>query len=250
VTGSLDLGGQCALVTGAGSGIGRACADTLAAHGAHVLVADLVVERAAETVDAIVGTGGTAEAVRLDVSDWLACRAVAESASQPIDIVVNAAATWTMGPFLDMDPETWRRDFDVTLFGTLNVTRALLPAMVARRSGTVINISSDAGRSGEPGQVVYAAAKAGVIGMTKSLAAEIGRDGVRVNCIAPGLTRTPGSASFIESVGAEKLGRRYPLGRIGEPTDIADAVLFLASDLSSWITGQVVSVNGGYLTAG
>jgi NAD(P)-dependent dehydrogenase (short-subunit alcohol dehydrogenase family) len=122
--------------------------------------------------------------------------------------------------------------------------------MIDNGRGSIVNISSDAGRVGQPGQVLYSAAKAGIIGATRSLAVEIGRHGVRANCVAPGLTRTPASAPFIESFGEQRLVRQYPLGRIGEPADIADAVLYLASDLSRWVTGQVISVNGGFTTVG
>jgi NAD(P)-dependent dehydrogenase (short-subunit alcohol dehydrogenase family) len=138
----------------------------------------------------------------------------------------------------------------VTLVGTLNVTRAFLPAMLERGSGSVVNISSDAGRVGQSRQVLYSAAKSAIIGATRSLAVEVGRYGIRVNCVAPGLTRTPASQPFIDTVGLEKLTRHYPLGRLGEPDDVADAVLFFASDMSRWVTGQVLSVNGGFTTAG
>jgi NAD(P)-dependent dehydrogenase (short-subunit alcohol dehydrogenase family) len=250
MTRHIDLGGRTAFVTGAGSGIGRACAEALVACGASVVVADRDVVAAAETVAAISASGGSARAVELDVTDWEQCQAVAEQSAGDVEILVNCAATWKVGRFLDTDPTAWERDLSVTLGGTLNVTRAVLPGMVTRAKGSVVNISSDAGRVGQRGQVTYSAAKAGVIGLTKSLALEVGQFGVRVNCVAPGLTRTPGSVAFIDAFGVDKLRAQYPLGRLGEPSDIADAVLFFASDLSSWVTGQVLSVSGGYTTAG
>jgi NAD(P)-dependent dehydrogenase (short-subunit alcohol dehydrogenase family) len=246
----IDLSGRVALVTGAGSGIGRACAEALAASGAEVVVGDRAIVAAADVVEAISQSGGTARAVELDVADWEQCVAVAEHSAADVEILVNCAATWKVGRFLDTDPAAWERDLSVTLGGTLNVTRALLPAMVHRRQGSIVSVSSDAGRVGQRGQVLYSAAKAGVIGLTKSLAVEVGQFGVRVNCVAPGLTRTPGSEAFIDSIGVDKLRSQYPLGRLGEPSDIADAVLFFASDLSSWVTGQVLSVSGGYTTVG
>jgi NAD(P)-dependent dehydrogenase (short-subunit alcohol dehydrogenase family) len=245
----IDLSGRGALVTGGGSGIGRACAEALAGSGAAVVVADRDLEAATAVALAITETGGAARAHQVDVSDWDQCQAMAEIALGT-EILVNCAATWKVGRFLETDPQKWEGDLAVTLGGTLNVTRAMLSAMVARRKGSIVNISSDAGRVGQGGQVVYSAAKAGIIGLTKSLAVEVGRFGVRANCVAPGLTRTPGSAAFLDGVDVDKVTAQYPLGRLGEPSDIADAVLFFASDLSSWVTGQVLSVSGGYTTAG
>jgi NAD(P)-dependent dehydrogenase (short-subunit alcohol dehydrogenase family) len=246
----IDLDGRAALVTGAGSGIGRACAEALAACGASLVVADRDVEAAGATVEGILTSGGSARAVQLDVTDWEQCQAIAEQCAGDVEILVNCAATWKVERFLDTDPIAWERDLAVTLGGTLAVTRAMLPGMVSREKGSIVSISSDAGRVGQRSQVLYSAAKAGVIGFTKSLALEVGRFGVRVNCVAPGLTRTAGSAAFIDAFGADRLRAQYPLGRIGEPSDIADAVLYFASDLSSWVTGQVLSVSGGYTTVG
>lgn len=249
---AIDLSGKRALVTGGGSGIGRACAEVLAAAGAHIVVADVRAEPAAEVAAAIQGRGGSAEGVGMDVTDWAGAQAVAERAADGggLHILVNCAATWTIGPFVEMEPSDWALDLAVTLNGTLIATRALLPVIVDSGGGAIVSISSDSGRIGERNQAVYGAAKAGVIGFTKALAREVGRDGVRVNCVAPGLTRTPASASFLEQMRPEDIRRAYPLGRIGEPDDIADAVLYLASDLSGWVTGQVLSVSGGYSTVG
>lgn len=249
---TVDLGGKRALVTGAGSGIGRACATRLAQAGAEVVVADVRPEAAAGVAAQIVAEAGHASAVGLDVTDWPQAVAVAAAQEEAggLDVLVNCAATWKIGRFVEMEPDEWARDLAVTLGGTLTTTRALLPVMVASGGGAIINISSDSGRVGERNQAVYGAAKAGVIGFTKALAREVGRDGVRVNSVAPGLTRTPASESFVASMDADAVRRAYPLGRIGEPVDIADAVLFLASDLSSWVTGQVLSVSGGYSMVG
>ena len=246
MTRTIELSGRTALVTGAASGIGRSCALLLASAGAHVVTADLDDGGAKNVIEEISASGGRAESIHLDVTEWTDC--IEAASSRVVDILVNCAATWTIGPFIDTDPTLWRRDLEVTLSGTLNVTRAFLPAMVAQSRGSVVNISSEAGRIGEPNQVVYSAAKAGVIGFTRALAREVGRSGIRVNCVAPGLTRTKGAASFINAIGDEKLARQYPLGRIGEPEDIAEAVLFLVSDQSIWITGQVLPVSGGYTT--
>jgi 2-hydroxycyclohexanecarboxyl-CoA dehydrogenase len=250
VSSTIDLADRVALVTGAGSGIGRECAERLADCGAAVVVSDSSVESARKVAQVIGSSGGTARPLELDVADWGACLAAADSFAGGVEILVTSAATWQVGPFLDMEPSTWQRDLAVTLGGCLNVTRAFLPAMIALGRGSIVTISSDAGRIGQAGQVVYSAAKAGVIGMTKSLACEVGRYGIRVNSVAPSLTRTPGAAAFLEGVELSEVVKRYPLGRIGEPADIAGAVVFLASDLAAWITGQVLSVNGGFSMAG
>ena len=249
----VDLSERRAVVTGAGSGIGRAVAERLAEAGAAVGVADLRKEAAEATIERIEALGGRAVSLPVDVTSWEECRGAAAQAEEelgPIDILVNGAAVWTVAKFLDLEPEDWAKDLAVGLAGTLHATRAFLPAMVERQRGSIVSISSDAGRVGEPNLVVYSAAKAGVVGFTKALAKEVGRFGIRVNCVAPGTTHTPGAEGLIEMWGEEKMARAYPLGRIGEPIDIANAVLFLASDLSDWVTGQVLSVSGGYSTVG
>jgi NAD(P)-dependent dehydrogenase (short-subunit alcohol dehydrogenase family) len=248
----IDLSARRIMVTGAGSGIGAACAQRLAEAGADVVVSDLNFEAAQSCADAILARGGRAMPVQLDVSDQVATERVAAglAAERPVTGLVNCAAIWKLGRFVDADPSVWQRDIQVILVGTLLATRALLPQIAAAGGGTIVTLSSDAGRVGEYEQVAYSAAKAGVIGFTKALAREVGRQAIRVNCIAPGLTRTPAAAPYIERLTERDIARGYPLGRLGEPTDIADLALFLSSDLSSWITGQVVSVNGGYTTVG
>lgn len=248
----VDLAGRRALVTGGGSGIGRGCAELLAGAGASVVVADMNESAANDTASNIVQGGGDATAVRLNVTDWDDACAVADGQGSAggLHILVNCAATWSIGPFAKMTPAEWASDIAVTLSGTLTTTRALLPVITASGGGSIVNIGSDAGRVGERNQAVYSAAKAGVIGFTKALALEHGRDSIRVNCVCPGLTRTPATAAYLERMQPEDIRRAYPLGRVGEPLDIAKAVLFLASDLSDWVTGQVLSVSGGYSMAG
>jgi 2-hydroxycyclohexanecarboxyl-CoA dehydrogenase len=247
----LDLAGRRAMVTGGASGIGLSCAEQLSAAGAHVVVVDRDSEGAARASRRLESTGGQSSFAQLDVSSWQECADfAASSADDGWDILVNCAATWTLGSFVESQLEEREHDLAVTLQGPLNLTRALLPGMIERRQGCIINIGSDAGRIGEPGQVVYSAAKSGVIGFTKSLAKEAGPHGVRVNCVSPALTRTPASQAYIDSVPAHVLERQYPLRRLGLPEDVAYLVTFLASDLAGFITGQVISVNGGYATPG
>jgi NAD(P)-dependent dehydrogenase (short-subunit alcohol dehydrogenase family) len=246
---SIDLGGQVAMVTGGGSGIGEATARTLARAGAAVAVADLSADSARRVAADIEGNGGRAWPVTLDISDRDSVGAgltAVRAELGPVSILVNNAATWAVKPFAEHTAEEIDKVVGVTLTGTMAVTQAALPDIVAS-SGSIVIISSDGARIGERYLSVYAAAKSGLLGLAKSLAREVGRDGVRVNAVAPGTTNTPGGAGFIEQAGgADKLARAYPLGRIGEPQDIANAVLFLASPLASWITGQVLSVSGGF----
>jgi len=245
----IDLSSDVAVVTGGGSGIGAGIAVLLAEAGARVAVADLSEVAAKGVAEQITGKGGTAIGVRLDIADEASVRAGLAAVREqlgPVSVLVNNAATWTIKKFADTTADEARRVVDITLIGTMNVMRAALPDLLETR-GTIVNIASDSARTGEHSMSVYAGAKAGVIGVTKSVAKEVGRQGVRANVVAPGTTVTPGSSAFIEQVGgADKLARAYPLGRLGTPDDIAGAVLFLASPLSTWITGQVLSVSGGY----
>jgi NAD(P)-dependent dehydrogenase (short-subunit alcohol dehydrogenase family) len=246
---SIDLSGDVAVVTGGGSGIGEATAKTLARAGAAVAVADLSPESAQRVAKQIEADGGRALAVVLDIADRASVEAglaAARSELGPVTHLVNNAATWVVKSFADHTAAEIDRVVGITLTGAMTVTQAALPDIIEQR-GTVVVISSDSARIGERYMSVYAAAKAGLLGFTKSVAREVGRQGVRVNAIAPGTTNTPGGSGFIEQAGgAEKLARAYPLGRIGEPQDIANAALFLVSPLSSWMTGQVLSVSGGF----
>lgn len=254
MTVTIDLEGRVALVTGAGSGIGEAIARTLARAGAAVAVADLAEDAAKRVAGDIEERGGRALAVAVDVSDESSVgQAVAQiqAGLGPVRILVNNAAMWAIKPFKDTTPAEIDRIFAVTVTGSMHMTRAALTDLCANPGGRVVNIISDSGRTGEHSMAAYAGAKAALMGFTKSLAKEVGRAGTTVNGVSPGTTETPGSASFIESAGgAEKLARAYPLGRLGRPDDIADAVLFFASPLSDWITGQILSVSGGYTMVG
>lgn len=244
----IDLSGDVVLVTGGGSGIGESIVLTLAEAGAAVAVADLDGDAAARVAQAVVAKGGRAAAVTMDIADPAAVSAGVEAVHAQlgqISTLVNCAAMWVIKPFAETSDAEQQQVVDVTLNGTMTVTRAALPDLVATR-GRIVTVVSDGAKVGERGLAVYAAAKAGLLGMIKSVALEHGRDGVRSNGIAPGTTVTPGSAGFVDAIGADKLAKAYPLRRLGEPQDIANAVLFLASPLSSWVTGQVISVSGGF----
>jgi NAD(P)-dependent dehydrogenase (short-subunit alcohol dehydrogenase family) len=251
---AIDLSGRTALVTGAAAGIGRATAELLATAGAAVVVADLDRQAGTAVARGIEDADGRAIAVRLDVRQEESARKAVRAAGDafgPVHVLVNNAAVWTVKAFDEMTLEDYRRDLDVGLVGTMVVTRAVLDGMKDAGYGRIVNLASDAGRIGEPFITAYSAAKAGVIGFTKALAKEVGRHGITVNAIAPGTTKTPGSQALIERWGGEeRLARGYPLRRLGEPIDQANAILFLCSDLAGWITGQVLGVDGGYATVG
>ena len=245
----IDLSSDVAVVTGGGSGIGEGIATLLAEAGAKVAIADLSSDAATSVAEQITSKGGAAIGVEMNIADEDSVRrGIAEVREQlgPVSVLVNNAGAWTIKKFADTTDDEARRVVDITLLGAITVMRAALPDLLETQ-GRIVNIASDSARTGEHSMAVYAGAKAGVIAVTKSLAKEVGRKGVRANVVAPGTTVTPGSSAFIEQVGgADKLARAYPLGRLGAPADIAGAVLFLASPLSTWITGQVLSVSGGY----
>jgi 2-hydroxycyclohexanecarboxyl-CoA dehydrogenase len=241
------LQGKVALVTGAGRGIGKAIATRLAAEGARVVIADVDGTTANATAGEI---GRGAVAVKMDVTDPASVRdGVAEAvrAAGPIEVLVNNAGWDKVEPFVKSQEETWDRVIAINLKGPIRCARAVLDGMIERKAGKIISISSDAGRVGSTGEAVYSAAKAGVIGFSKTLARETARHGINVNVVCPGPTNTPllneiagGNDKLIES-----LRRAIPMGRTGEPDDIAGAVAFLASDDAGFITGQTLSVSGG-----
>jgi 2-hydroxycyclohexanecarboxyl-CoA dehydrogenase len=234
---------RVALVTGGGGGIGRAIALALAADGRAVAVADLRPDGAEET------------AVALDVTDGASVAAAAGQARDllgPVDILVNNAGWDELHPFLETDEEFWDRVIEVNLKGCLRMTRALLPGMVERGFGRLVNIGSDAGRVGSSLESVYSGAKGGVIAFTKTIAREVARSGVTANTVCPGPTRTPMLEGMAETGGEkliDSLVRAVPMRRLGEPEDVAAAVAFLASERAGYITGQTLSVSGGLTMA-
>lgn len=236
---------KIALVTGAGRGIGRSIAEKLAAEGATVVCADVM--DCDETVEAITAGGGKAEGLLLNVTDGeaaeLAVRKITEKHGR-IDILVNNAGITRDQLLIRMKPEDWRSVLEINLDGVFNITQPVAKVMMRQRSGRVVNIASVVGLMGNAGQTNYSASKAGLIGMTKSLAREMGPRGVTVNAIAPGFIRTPMTEKLNEAQ-RDALLKNLAVQRLGEPEDIADAVAFLVGPGASYITGIVVNVSGG-----
>ena len=242
----IDLTGRIALVTGASRGIGRAIATTLARQGAHVIAAARA-ENARATVEEIVAAGGKADLLALDVTESSAPEAaIAASvgAHGRIDILVNNAGITKDQLMLRMKRDDWDAVLNTNLTATFALTQAVLKPMVKQRAGRIICISSVVGQGGNAGQANYAASKAGLIGFAKSVAQEVASRGITVNVVAPGLIDTDMTRAITDSA-HEEWAAKIPLKRLGTPADIAAAVCFLASDEASYITGQVLAVNGG-----
>ena len=251
----MDLGleRQVVLVTGAGQGLGREIGLAFAREGAHVAFHYHSSGAGAEEAAAEAGRlSGAALAVQADIrkdDDVSAMVEAVESQLGPIGVLVNNAAATGLKPFLDTTPDDWSFQIDVTVTGTLRVTQAVAKRMVDRKDGVIVNLMGDSGRVGESGLSVTATARAGAMALTKSLAKELARHGIRANCVSIGLVQTD---RFDEHAGApdeermKKILSMYPLRRLGRPSDVTPLVLLLASPLSGWTTGQVISVNGGY----
>jgi len=253
----MKLRGKTALVTGGGRGIGRAIALGLAQEGAQVAVLDILADNAAAVTREIEATGVKALALPADLTKRAQVdRAVADTLAQfgQIDILVNNAGWDRMEMFLDSEEETWDKIIAINFKGLLYVCKAALPSMVARGQGKVISIASDAGRAGSTGEAVYAGTKGAIIAFSKTLAREMARHKITVNVVCPGLTETPLLQGIREqSPKTEKVieavTRAIPLGRVGQPEDIAGAVVYLASPAADFVTGQTLSVSGGLTMA-
>ena len=247
------LAGKVALVTGGARGIGRAICEAFAAEGAAVAVADLLEDDAKATAQAIGG-----QPIAMDVTDLSSIAAgvsAVEAALGGIDILVNNAGIFNMASIDRVTPEDYRRQYDVNVGGTIFASQAVIPSMKRRGGGAIINFASQAGRRGEANVMVYCSTKAAVISITQSMALELADDNIRVNAVAPGVIDTPMwdivDAQFAEyekkPIGQKKreVGEAVPLGRMGDPADVADPCVFLASDEARYITAQTLNVDGG-----
>ena len=243
----MGLRERVAIVTGAAQGIGRAIAETLAAAGVAVAVVDLDAARGQETAEAIIKNGGRAISLKANVADWTEVKAMADQVMKElgrIDILVNNAGITRDALLLRMKEEDWNLVLDVNLKGTFLCTKAALPQFLKAGGGAVVNIASVVGVLGNAGQANYAASKAAVIGFTKAAAREYASRGVTVNAVAPGFIETAMTQGLAGEARAALL-KQIPLGRLGTPQDVADAVRFLVSPEARYITGHVLHVNGG-----
>jgi len=247
----MEIPGRTIIVTGGSSGIGKATAFLLAREGARVLIGDVDEVGGREVTAEAVAEGVRIEYLPLDLTNVASIEAFVVSVHQQVqhaDGLVNGAGWDQIQPFLENPPEMWDRIIAVNLMGAVRLTRGILPPMVAAREGKIVNISSDAGRVGSMGETVYSAAKGGLIAFTKSLARELARYQINVNCVCPGPTDTPLFQRQPERM-KEALIRAIPFRRIAQPSEVAQSVLFFLSRRSDYITGQVLSVSGGLTMA-
>lgn len=251
----MRLQDKAAIITGAGSGMGRAAAFLFAREGAEVAVVDIRPEAGNSVVSEIKNGGGKAIFFKTDVTKLDEVQAMVDQVIGQfgkVDILITNAGWDEIKFFLNQNPDEWKHMIDLNLLHHIYCCRAVLPHMVERKYGKIVTCSSDAGRAGNPGEPIYSACKGGVIAFTKTLAREMGRNNITVNCVAPGITDTPLADEMVAKHPAgekirEAVRKATPLGRTAKPEEIANAYLFFASDESSFITGQVLSVNGGLL---
>lgn len=244
-----EMKGRAVIVTGGASGIGRATALLLAREGAHVVIGDI---DEAGGQAAAAAANGAGDFLKLDLADAASIEAFAAAVHSRIgrvDGLVNGAGWDRIQPFMENPPEMWESLIAINLMGAIRLTRAVLPPMIEAQAGKIVNISSDAGRVGSTGETVYAAAKGGLIAFTKSLAREMARHKLNVNCVCPGPSDTPLFQRQPERM-REALTRAIPFRRIARPEDIAEAVMFFLGARSDYITGQVLSVSGGLTMVG
>jgi NAD(P)-dependent dehydrogenase (short-subunit alcohol dehydrogenase family) len=245
----LALNGKVALVTGAARDVGREIALLLAAEGAAVAVNYLSSEREAEAVvTEITAKGGKAKAYKADVSDHVAVKRMVDAVTHDfggLNILVNNAGLAKRQRFIDSTPDDWKKQIDICLYGAIHCCHAAAPLLEAGKNGRIISVIGDSSRVGESGLAIVAAARAGVVALMKSLAREFGRSGATANTVSLGLVETAHDRAWVEE-NREKLVRLYPVRRLGMPDDIAPAVALLASPRSGWITGQTLSISGGF----
>mgnify|MGYP001164892128 FL=1 len=253
--------GKTVLIPGGGRGIGYAAGAMMAREGAKVALADVVGERAQEAAARLKDeTGAETLGIACDITDMDQVKrmvAETETALGPVNVMVNTAAIVADKTFMESTPEDWKEMLDICLYGSMNVIHAVLPGMVERANGRIVCLASDAARTGQARHSYYAAAKGGVIALVKSIAQEVGRNGVTLNVVSPGATDTElrqgREKEVLAAIGEERFAKReqailrmYPTRRLGQPDDIAAGIVYLCGDGASWVTGQVLSINGGF----
>jgi len=244
--------GKIAVVTGAASGIGRATAEAFALAGARVVLGDINEEGGEAAAGALQVQGADAHFIRLDVTQPDSVNAFRDGALKrygSVDILASVAGWGRTEPFVKNTPDFWKKLIDLNFVGTIMITRAFIDPMIERNAGKIVTVASDAGRVGSLGETVYSGAKGGVIAFSKSLAREMARYNITVNCVCPGPTDTPLMAAVPDKI-KEAFERVTPMHRLAKPSEVADAILFFASSQSSFVTGQVLSVSGGLTMAG
>lgn len=258
----LNLAGKTVIVTGGGSNIGRAIVLAFASEKSRVVIADIDEAQGQKVAKEASSLGGKVIAIKTDVTSFDSVTAMVKRIIEEfgkLDVLVNSVG-WTLDRlFIEKPRSEWEKEVNINFWGVINCTRAVLDHMIERKYGKIISIGSDAGRMGEYREAVYAACKGGVIAMSKSLARELGRYGINVNVVCPGVTVPENPeyagelsmwkgpmAQVFTTEAQEKAAKAYPLRRLGKPEDIANVVVFLASDAASFITGQTISVSGGY----
>jgi NAD(P)-dependent dehydrogenase (short-subunit alcohol dehydrogenase family) len=247
----LQLAGKVVVITGGASGIGRVTAERFRLEGARLVLGDLQQEGLDRAVAELRAAGAAVIGHRVDVREYAQCMQLIDRAAAEfgrVDVLVNSAGIGGVPRlFAETPPDDgdWEAMLAINLRGTMNCCRAVTERMMAQRAGRIVNLASEAGKGNEKRIVVYGATKGGVISLTRGLAIELGRYGITVNAVCPGVTRTPMTAYITDEMERE-WSRYYPLGRLGRPEDIAPLIAFLASSEASWITGQAISVNGGF----
>jgi 2-hydroxycyclohexanecarboxyl-CoA dehydrogenase len=254
----MDFKDKVAIVTGGGGGIGGATCARFAQAGAKVAVMDIDSASASATADRINASGGEARSFVCDITDRAQVDAAVDGTVEAfgtVDVLVNNAGWDVFKPFVKTEPAEWDKLIAINLVGALNMHHAVLPIMIARKAGRIVNIASDAGRVGSSGEAIYAACKGGIIAFSKTVAREHARHGIGVNVVCPGPTDTALFDGYKQGAGdpeklLEAFRRAIPMGRIGKPDDLPGAILFFASDDAAYITGQVLSVSGGLTMSG
>jgi NAD(P)-dependent dehydrogenase (short-subunit alcohol dehydrogenase family) len=246
----MSFKGKVAAVVGGASGVGAEVAKIIASQGGEVVILDIQEGLAGQVAEEIRGLGGAASVVGVDVTKPDSVRAAADAVLARfgrVDVLATSVGWNEHSFFMDQGEELWEKILQINLMGQVRLVHAFLPSMKASGGGSIVVVSSDAGRVGTNGETVYAAAKAGVIGFTKSLAREVTRFGIRINCVSPGPTDTPlfRSATATQPHIADAMVKLIPMKRMAKPEEQASAIVFLASDAASYITGQTLSVNGG-----